>query len=123
MNETTDSSEAGESPVPSVQSLDADRVFDLLSNQRRRFVIHCLQKYENPMALADMADKIAVWENDTGISNVSAEEVKRVYISLYHTHVPKLADADIVEYSQDRDSVTMTDTADEIQSHVDTFSD
>lgn len=75
------------------------------------------------MALADMADEIAVWENDTGISNISAEEVKRVYISLYHTHVPKLADADIVEYSQERDSVTMTDNADEIQAHVDTFSD
>lgn len=59
------------------------------------------------MALADLADEVAARENGTPITQTSAEEVKRIYISLYHTHVPKLEAADVVRYSQDQDMVAL----------------
>ncbi|WP_435551859.1 DUF7344 domain-containing protein [Natrinema sp. CGMCC1.2065] len=40
---------------------------------------------------------------------MSAEAVKRVSVSLSHTQVPKLADADHVRYSQERDEVALLD--------------
>lgn len=84
-----------------------DTLFELLSNRRRRYVLSCLNEYENPMALADLADEVAARENGTPITQTSAEEVKRIYISLYHTHVPKLERAGVVRYSQERDLVVL----------------
>lgn len=113
--DTNGSTEAPRSTSSNTQPLSVDSVFDALANRRRRYVLHCLQKYDNPMALADVADEIAVWENETNISEISGEEVKRVYISLYHAHVPKLADAGIVEYNQDRDMVALSENADQVE--------
>ncbi|ADB59993.1 hypothetical protein Htur_1101 [Haloterrigena turkmenica DSM 5511] len=85
----------------------ANTVFEILSHQRRRYALECLREYENPLPLADLADEVAVREYDASLPEISAETVKRVYLSLYHTHVPKLAAAEYVRYSQDRDTVTL----------------
>lgn len=100
----------GSSQSDTLEGGDADSLdtlFELLSNRRRRYVLSCLNEYENPMALADLADEVAARENGTPITQTSAEEVKRIYISLYHTHVPKLEAADVVRYSQDQDMVAL----------------
>ncbi len=107
--------------MPNTDTIPEDDVFAVLSSQRRRFALHCLQKYGGPMALADMADEIAVWENDTDIADISPEEVKRIYVSLYHTHVPKLEDADIVEYSQERDMVALSENAEQVTAHIEPY--
>lgn len=84
-----------------------DDLFDLLSNRRRRHLLRCLDEYDDPMALADLADEIAAKEYDAPITETSAKEVKRIYVSLYHNHVPKLEEAGIVRYSQERDLVAL----------------
>lgn len=81
--------------------------FALLSHRQRRYALGCLREYESPMALADLADEVAVRECDAPITELSGETVKRVYLSLYHTHVPKLAAAGVVRYDQQRDEVTL----------------
>lgn len=123
VNDASDSAEALESTSPNSESSVSTAVFDLLSDQRRRYVLHCLRTYDNPMQLADVADEIAVLERDTVITDIPAEDVKRVYISLYHTHVPKLVDAGVVEYSQERDAVALTERATELQSQIDALSE
>ncbi|AGB30511.1 hypothetical protein C488_07117 [Natrinema pellirubrum DSM 15624] len=87
----------------------ANDAFDVLSHHRRRYALQCLREYETPLALADLADEVAVREHDRPLPEISAEAVKRIYVSLYHTHVPKLADADYVRYSQERDEVALLD--------------
>lgn len=67
------------------------------------------------MALADVADELAVRENEPETTDISAEEVTRIHTSLYHAHVPKLADAKIVEYGQDRDLVAPSENADRVE--------
>lgn len=98
---------------PDALSLDA--LFDALADRRRRYVLHCLRESRTPMALADLADEVATREQEAPISEVPAEEVKRVYVSLYHAHVPKLADASIVEYSQQRDLVALSENSERIE--------
>lgn len=84
-------------------------MYEILTEQRRRHAIECLLEHDTPLTLPDLADEIAVKENGTPISEVPAEEVKDVYLSLYHTHVPKLADANVIRYDQDNDTVAPLD--------------
>lgn len=90
-------------------TLDTDTLFSILSRERRRDALYCLQQYRNPMPLPDLAEEVARMEAETStIAEISAEDVKSVYMTLYHTHVPKMADANVVEYDQDTDSVRLT---------------
>lgn len=103
------------SGVPCDRELPSDEVLDALSDRRRRDVVRCLQANDGTMTMADLADEIAVRESETDVTNVSSDEVKRVYISLYHAHVPKLASADVVEYSQVGGDVSLSIDADRLE--------
>ncbi|ELY62912.1 hypothetical protein C489_20401 [Natrinema versiforme JCM 10478] len=75
------------------------------------------------MALADLADEVAALENGTGTAEVSKADAKDAYASLYHADIPKLADADLVEYDQDQKTVALTQTAAELRPLLDVADD
>ena len=87
-------------------SLDA--VFKLLSSQRRRHLLHCLKGRDAPAELGDLAEEIAARENDVSTAAVTAKEAKRVHLSLYHTHVPKLKDAGVLRYDRSNETVALS---------------
>lgn len=96
--------------------LNIDTLFSILSRERRRYALYCLQQYQNPMALADLADEVARFEHDEQrVAEIPAEDVKSVYMTLYHTHLPKMEDAGIIEYDQNTDSVQLRDEFSGIQ--------
>ena len=107
------STDANESLRSDAIGFDADTsfdaVFESLAHRRRRYLLRCLCEFDDPMTLADLADEIASRENDAPITELSGEEVKRIYTSLYHTHVPKLAAVDLVRYDQDSDTVALAE--------------
>lgn len=88
-----------------------DVVFDLLADQRRRYTLACLEDHSRTIALADLAEEVAVRENEEPIAEIPKEEIMTIRTSLYHNHVPRLADAGVVEYDSDCDSVRMSETA------------
>lgn len=83
---------------------ELDRVVKCLAHRRRRQVLECLREHST-VTLADLADEVAVSEFDSRLDEIPAEAVKEIYFSLYHTHVPKLESADLVEYRQSADTV------------------
>jgi hypothetical protein len=91
------------------QSPSRDGVFDVLANSRRRHAVRCLLEHGTPMTLADLADEVAEQEHGAAITELSGEAVKRIYLSLYHTHVPKLVENGVAEYSQERDMVALSE--------------
>lgn len=98
--------------------LDRDRVFALLKNPRRRAVLR--QLGETPTTtLSDLADQIAADENDTTPERLSSSERKRVYISLYQNHLPKLAEFDAIDYDQSRGDVRRRERARRLQQYLD----
>jgi len=100
-----------ESALPDTRSLDESTLHDLLSSERRRHVLDCLAEHGS-MALPDLADEVAAREHDAHLPQVPEEAVLTTYLSLYHSHVPKLTDAAVVSYNQDRDVVALAgDTA------------
>ncbi|WP_390190844.1 DUF7344 domain-containing protein [Halalkalicoccus salilacus] len=89
-------------------------VTSLLAHPRRRRALERLRTFDEPIGLADLADEGAVAERGTIISEIPVEVVKPVYLDLYHSHVPKLAEADVVEYGQESDLVELSAGADRL---------
>lgn len=77
----------------------------MLAHQRRALLVQCLTEFHEPVSLPDLADEVAVREYDEELTALTGEQVKEIYLSLYHTHVPKLAEAGLIEYDQESDHV------------------
>lgn len=89
----------------SAESLSA--AFDVLAERRRRVALSVLREYDDDLTLADLAEEVARCEatETDRLADISPETVTEVYVSLYHDHVPRLVDADLLEYEQERDLV------------------
>lgn len=99
-------------------ALSRDVLFDMLSSPRRRYVLHYLHRTGGTAELGDLADHVAAWENDTTIEELGSQERKRVYISLYQTHIPKLDEVGIVNYDQANGVVRLSDQADQLAPYL-----
>ncbi|GAB3664449.1 DUF7344 domain-containing protein [Halopiger thermotolerans] len=104
------------------ESLSKDVIFELLKNRRRREVLTYLLEADDTVTLGELAEQIAAWENDTDVNALSSDQRKRVYVALYQTHLPKMDDAGIVEYDQDRGLISLADNADLLMMYLDTDS-
>lgn len=61
------------------------------------------------MELDELAVELARTDADGSTVAVSGGEADQVLIALHHRHVPALADAGLVEYDRDGESVAITD--------------
>ncbi|WIV67053.1 DUF7344 domain-containing protein [Natrialbaceae archaeon AArc-T1-2] len=100
--------------------LSKDVIFELLKNRRRREVLTYLLEADDTVTLGELAEQIAAWENDTDVNALSSDQRKRVYVALYQTHLPKMDDAGIIEYDQDRGLIELSDNADLLMMYLDT---
>lgn len=89
-----------------------DDVIDALAHRRRRHVLRCLAERGSAMRLTALATAVARRELDDADVDYADAIVERVRRSLHHRHVPKLADAGLVEYDRTFDAVGLaTDDA------------
>jgi DNA-binding transcriptional ArsR family regulator len=95
-------------------SLSHDKVYTLLSSARRRYVLYFLCRREESVQLGELTDHLAAWENDTDIETLDSGQRKRVYVSLYQTHLPSLEEAGLVEFDEDDGVVTLTGRSEEL---------
>lgn len=77
--------------------LTVDTQHDLLAAQRRRLALDVLAERSVPVSLDDLANVVAAREDSDGVN----DHHRTVKITLHHTHLPKLDDADIVDYDPD----------------------
>lgn len=87
---------------PSELSLPLDQVFEILKNQRRRYVLRYLASMDDEVSLSELAEEIAAWENGKDVGQISSNERKRVYVGLYQCHLPKMDGMDIISYNKPR---------------------
>lgn len=83
-----------------------DRSCDLLRNAYRRRVIYALRK-NGPSTADELANGVVT----AGLSN----DRERALASLVHTHLPKLAEADVVEYDGPEDVVSLSDGVEDLE--------
>jgi hypothetical protein len=124
-------------PDTPTTTLSIDDIGAVLENERRRevtrIVVDHYQETEQPVSLGDLADVVAAHENDKPLDLVSSDERKRVYVSLYQIHLPKLEDMGVIVYGDNMDAITPTadanavcdilETARDIQADPDNVSD
>lgn len=101
------------------EPLSQDTVFDLLSNTRRRYLLKRLSEIEGGADLGDLATDVAAMENDVSAEEVTTQQRKRTYVSLYQTHVPKLVEAGVVDYDRDAGTVQLASGVEQIAAYFD----
>lgn len=85
-------------------TLTDDTFYNLVGNERRRACLERLVESETEWSVGDLAKAVAT---DITDSSTSPEEVyDSVYISLCQNHLPKLADASLIDYNHDAKTVT-----------------
>lgn len=94
--------------------LDQNVVFDILSSARRRYAISILNQRAQPMQLTELAEEIAALEMDCSVDDLTKQQRKRVYVSLYQTHVPKMEEVGIVSYDADEGTVELASRVSEV---------
>lgn len=88
--------------------LSQDTVYDILSSPRRRYVLHYLRTVDEPVEITELAKHVAAWENETSVDEITDRQQKRVYVSLYQTHIPRLESTQIITYDKDSGKVALS---------------
>jgi len=93
-------------------------VFDVLSNRRRRYALYALLN-DGETTIGSLADRIAAWENDCAVADVTPAERKRVYTALQQSHVPKLERLGLVDFDADSGRISPTDVTADVDAYLD----
>ena len=99
--------------------LSENKVFEVLSNQRRRYAFHYLQHADRTVYLRELSERVAAWENQKEIRELSSKELKRVKTALQQHHLPKMDENDFVTYDRGRETVRITDEAANLEVYLD----
>lgn len=98
-------------PNPSTQ---IDTLFTCLSDPHRRLIIRTLSDDSTPIALETLSQRIV--EHRTAISE---EEPQEIAIDLYHRHLPKLEEADLVDVDSEFNAIQEGDRFERAESLLD----
>lgn len=110
----TSTSGSGSRPPPDDDRLDT--ILDAVAHPHRRFLLARLQAGEGPLTVGEAAAAIAAWEGDG--ADGPAVDADAIVTSLHHVHLPKLADANVVEYDADAGTVARGVRTDEAVRYV-----
>jgi DNA-binding transcriptional ArsR family regulator len=105
-------------PKNEAHTLTQDTAYELLSNKRRRFVISRLRRAEGAVSIDELAEGLAAWENEIPESELTDTQIKRLYVSLYQIHVPKLEEAELVTYDKEEGQVRLTSAVSALDSYL-----
>ncbi|MFW5948116.1 MAG: DUF7344 domain-containing protein [Halolamina sp.] len=98
-------------------------MFKLLANRRRRFVLYYLRtSASDDVTVRELASEIAAWENGIEEVDVTYKQRKRVYTSLYQSHLPKMHEYGVVEYEQNRGKVRLTAEGETLDAYLEVVS-
>lgn len=76
--------------------------FALLSDRQRLHFLRVLKDNRSrPLTLREAAERVA----ERAYEHPSSDDVRRLRLALYHNHIPRLEEADVVAYDPDDDTV------------------
>jgi DNA-binding transcriptional ArsR family regulator len=79
--------------------ISPDRILSAVANEHRRAILRSLNNVSDRTLEYDtLVDHVAERVEDENTDGVSDEHRQRVRIALHHTHLPKLAEAGIIDY-------------------------
>ncbi|PSQ04854.1 hypothetical protein BRC97_10520 [Halobacteriales archaeon QS_6_71_20] len=100
-----------------------DSLLGACQHQHRRVVLALLAAEQRSLTLNDLTQTVLEYDQQaspTGISEVVPTEIR---LSLYHTHLPKLASNGLVAYDPDSKLVEPTEQFEQVQPTLATILD
>ena len=83
------------------EEIDAANLFHLLGNRRRKYTVVYMDRVEEaPVEMGEAAEHVCALRKEKPLGSVTRRERKRAYSALRQTHLPKLDDHEIVEFSE-----------------------
>lgn len=82
-------------------------IFGCLTSSRRRIILYYLQENEI-VDVDELVTQIAIKEAKIPSGEVSTDQRERIKAQLVHTHLPKLADTQCIEYDRRSGTVRYT---------------
>ncbi|WP_121743470.1 DUF7344 domain-containing protein [Natronorubrum halophilum] len=90
----------------------------LCSSKHRRIILGILVREQRALTLNDLMKEIVKRNHHAAITDVPSRTVNQIYLSLCHQHVPKLADANVVTYENDRQLLEPTERLERMQPYL-----
>ena len=100
--------------------LHEDEVFDVLSNERRRYAYRYLDEQpDKAISLRELTDHVAADEYDKPPQELTSNERNRVSTALNQFHLPKMDDCGFLRYDSRRKEVEITSEARDLDVYLD----
>lgn len=77
----------------------------VLSDERRQLILQILEETDRPLALRDLAEDIVRAERNLEGPEPDHDAIQQCRLTLYHKHIPKLAESDLVHYDSRKRTV------------------
>lgn len=87
------------------QAIDWTPIYESLADAQRRRLLQVLTQTTGPVDVADVADSLL----EMGDGATTDERLARIEMRLFHVHLPKLADAGLVQWAPGQETVALTD--------------
>ncbi|WP_227355897.1 DUF7344 domain-containing protein [Haladaptatus salinisoli] len=88
-------------------SIEVGAVFEACGDQHRRIVLAVLADQQRSITLSELTKMIVKRNHHMPLSEASDEELTQIKSSLYHCHLPKLADANLISFDMNRKLVAL----------------
>lgn len=100
--------------------LTQSETFDILSNHRRRYVLHYLKCNESGrVTLRELTRQVAAWENGVSTEEVTSKQRKRIHNSLQQYHLPKMQRTGIIEYDETKGIIGIEQATESLDIYLD----
>ena len=100
-----------------------DSVLDACRHQHRRIVLARLAAEQRSLTLNDLTKSVLKYTHQASPTGVSEDVRTEIRLSLYHTHLPKLASEGLVTFDPDRQLVEPIEQFEQVQPTLSTVLD
>ena len=99
-------------------ALELDTVLDICEHKYRRVVLAVLEDQHQSVPINDLTNAIVEHNHHMPLAEASSETVTEIQTALHHIHLPKLAEAGLIEYDSERQVVEPTALVEQEESHL-----
>lgn len=90
-----------------------DEVFELFSEERRRYALYYLDEADGPVPIGELASQIQTWEQASSGSPVPEAEFEDIVLRLKHRDLPKAAEVESVHYDREHNRIELSGSSPE----------
>lgn len=95
-----------------------DALLEAMGSQRRRYALYYLQERVTA-TLPEVAERVAILECDEPSDAIDSATLDRVHADFYHCHLPKLVEANLIEYDPRERMIRYAEPPDRYERFID----